>query len=108
VLNDQPDVEFAVLAHTESVVHPQEVLVDNWDLSVKRATSVIRVFADRFFYLPVADDCFRSCRVCRDVVFGYPGGRVANRRTRVVIQPQLDPLLRLLERKGDADMADGK
>ena len=75
------------------------VLVDNWDLSVKRATSVVRILqtkygldpakmsaAGRAEYLPVADNSTAK-------------GRAANRRTRIVILPQLDQFFKLLEPK---------
>lgn len=101
VLTDQADAEFTVLAHTESIVRPQEVLVDNWDLSVKRATSVIRVLQTDYGISPLRMTASGQSEYPGMAPTDTPEGRTANRRTRVVIQPQLDPLLRLLERKGE-------
>jgi chemotaxis protein MotB len=99
VLKAQPDIEFMVEGHTDNVPFTRGVLIDNWDLSVKRATSVVRILqkqygldpakmaaAGRAEYLPVADN-------------GTPEGKAANRRTRIVILPQLDQFFKLLEPK---------
>ena len=107
VLTDQPDFEFTVLAHTESVVHPQEVLVDDWDLSVKRATSVVRILQTDFSISPLRMTASGRSEYAGMAPADTPEGRAANRKTRIVIQPMLDPLLRLLERKSDADTMAG-
>jgi chemotaxis protein MotB len=100
VLKNQPDIEFMVEGHTDNIaVKSGAAFVDNWDLSVKRATTVVRVLqnqyglnpakmaaAGRGEYLPVANN-------------STPEGRAANRRTRIVILPQLDQFFKLLETK---------
>jgi chemotaxis protein MotB len=99
VLNNQPDIEFMVEGHTDSLPISITGIHDNWDLSVKRATSVVRILqasygldpkrmtaAGRSQYLPVSDN--RTAE-----------GRAANRRTRIVILPQLDQFFKLLETK---------
>jgi chemotaxis protein MotB len=99
VLKNQPDIEFMVEGHTDNIPFKKGVLIDNWDLSVKRATSVVRILqkqydldpakmsaAGRAEYLPVADN-------------GTAEGKAANRRTRIVILPQLDQFFKLLEPK---------
>lgn len=101
VLLNQPNIEFMVEGHTDNVPFKKNAyLIDNWDLSVKRATSVVRVLqndygipparmaaAGRGEYLPVA---------ANDSV----EGKAANRRTRIVILPQLDQFFKLLEPNG--------
>ena len=98
VLKNQPDIEFMVEGHTDNVEYKGGGLVlDNWDLSVKRATSVVRILqtkygldpakiaaAGRGEYKPVQDNSTKE-------------GRAANRRTRIVILPQLDQFFKLLE-----------
>lgn len=99
VLKNQPDIEFMVEGHTDTLAYRSGVLLDNWDLSVKRATSVVRILqkdygldpakmaaAGRSEYKPLADNITEE-------------GRAANRRTRIVILPQLDQFFKLLERK---------
>jgi chemotaxis protein MotB len=100
VLKAQPDIEFMVEGHTDNKPydHPGQ-LKDNWDLSVKRATSVVRILqkeygldpahitaAGRGEYVPVSPNDTNE-------------GRAANRRTRIVILPQLDQFFKLLEHK---------
>jgi chemotaxis protein MotB len=47
VVNDKPDFECMVEGHTDSVPYVgNNILVDNWDLSVKRSTSIIRVLTN--------------------------------------------------------------
>ncbi len=100
VLKNQPDIEFMVEGHTDNVAFKgNAVLIDNWDLSVKRATTVVRLLqkeygldpmkmaaAGRGEYHPVADNT-------------TPEGKALNRRTRIVILPKLDQFFQLLEPK---------
>src|SRR5258706_2906442 len=100
VLQNQQDIEFMVEGHTDNVPYKgNAALLDNWDLSVKRATAVVRILqkkygldpakmaaAGRSEYRPVSDNT-------------TPEGKAANRRTRIVILPQLDQFFKLLEPK---------
>ncbi len=98
ILKSQPDIDFMVEGNTDSVAYKNGVLLDNWDLSTKRATAVVRILqnqygvpaahmtaAGRGQYVPIADN-------------NTPEGRAANRRTRIVILPQLDQFFKLLEK----------
>ena len=97
VVNDKPEIEFLVEGHTDDKSIQNEVLLDNWDLSVKRATSVVRVLqndfgvepkrmtaAGRSYYVPVADNDTAE-------------NRAKNRRTRIVVLPKLDQFYDLIE-----------
>lgn len=100
VLKNQPDLEFMVEGHTDSVpFNGSGVITDNWDLSAMRATTVVRllqkkygldpgriVAAGRGEYSPIADNTTKE-------------GRAANRRTRIVVLPQLDQFFKLLEKQ---------
>ena len=97
VVLDKPEIEFMVEGHTDNVPIQNDVLQDNWDLSVKRATSVVRVLqndfnvppermtaAGRSYYIPVADNQTAE-------------GKAKNRRTRIVVLPKLDQFYDLIE-----------
>jgi len=99
VLKNQPDIEFMVEGHTDNVPYKSGVLLDNWDLSTKRATSVVRILqnedgldpkkmaaAGRGEYNPITDNSTAE-------------SKAVNRRTRIVILPQLDQFFKLLEPK---------
>jgi chemotaxis protein MotB len=99
VLNNQPEIEFMVEGHTDSLPIKSAGIQDNWDLSVKRATTVVRILQDtygvdpkrmtaagRSQYIPLSDNSTAE-------------GRSTNRRTRIVILPQLDQFFKLLETK---------
>ncbi len=100
VLKNQPDIEFMVEGHTDNVpLKGSGAMLDNWDLSVKRATAVVRILqnqygldptkmaaAGRGEFKPIADNSTKE-------------GKASNRRTRIVILPQLDQFFQLLETK---------
>ncbi len=100
VLNSRPEIEFMVEGHTDNVPYKSACLLDNWDLSVKRSTAVVRILQNQFNinpkritaggrgeYIPLQDNATAD-------------GKAANRRTRIVILPQLDQFFQLLEKKG--------
>lgn len=98
ILAINPDVEIMIEGHTDNVpYHGKGSIVDNWDLSVKRATSVVRqlmknkhidpkrlIAAGRSKYMPVADN-------------STPQGRAKNRRIEVILTPKLDEIMNLLQ-----------
>ena len=96
VINDKPDFEAMIEGHTDSRSYSNGVLVDNWDLSVKRSTSVIRILqgmgvnpaqliaAGRSSYVPLTDN---------DTAMN----RSKNRRTRVVVLPKIDQFYEMIE-----------
>lgn len=97
-LNEQPDIEFMVEGHTDSISYPQDLLPDNWDLSVKRATSIARILQNEYNISPVRMTAAGRGEYLTAAANDTPEGRAANRRTRIIIIPQLDQLLKLLER----------
>jgi len=99
VLKNQPDIEFMVEGHTDTVPYAQGVLLDNWDLSVKRATSVVRILQDQYQIPPAHMTAAGRGEYISVASNNTAEGRALNRRTRIVILPQLDQFFRLLERK---------
>jgi chemotaxis protein MotB len=99
VLKNQPDIEFMVEGHTDNVPFSNGLLVDNWDLSVKRATSVIRILQNQYGIPPTHMTAAGRGEYFPLTTNDTPEGRAANRRTRIVILPQLDQFFKLLEPK---------
>jgi chemotaxis protein MotB len=99
VINSKPDFECMVEGHTDNVPIKNAVLLDNWDLSVKRATSIVRVLnkdlgvnpkqlipAGRSSYIPLVDN-------------DSPANRAKNRRTRIIIMPKIDQFYDMIEKE---------
>lgn len=98
VLKNQPDVNVMIEGHTDSqkVSSSNKYMKDNWDLSVMRATSVLRILtengvtpaqivaAGRGEFLPVDDA-------------GSKEAMKKNRRTEIILTPKLDELFQILE-----------
>lgn len=98
VLEQNKDINIMVEGHTDDVRFPARgELLDNWDLSVKRATSIVRILltdskidpkritaSGRSEYLPI--DAAKTAEA-----------RQKNRRTEIILTPKLDEILDLLE-----------
>jgi len=98
VVNSKPDFECMVEGHTDNVPYKKDVLLDNWDLSVKRSTSIIRVLqelnvnpsqliaAGRSHYVPLVENTTAE-------------NKAKNRRTRIVILPKIDQFYDMIEQE---------
>jgi len=96
VINDKPDFEAMIEGHTDNRSYSNGLLVDNWDLSVKRSTSIIRalqgmgvnpaqlIAAGRSSYVPLTTNDTAT-------------NRAKNRRTRVVVLPKIDQFYEMIE-----------
>ena len=99
VLKNQADIEFMVEGHTDNVAYRSGVLLDNWDLSVKRATSVVRILQKEYGLDPKKMSASGRGEYNPVVENSTAENKAANRRTRIVILPQLDQFFKLLETK---------
>jgi chemotaxis protein MotB len=97
VLKNQPDMEFMVEGHTDNIPFKRGILIDNWDLSVKRATSVVRILQNKYGLQPSKISASGRSEYMPVTSNDTPDGRAANRRTRIVVLPQLDQFFKLLE-----------
>ncbi|MEL6123730.1 MAG: OmpA family protein [Bacteroidota bacterium] len=97
VINDHEDVNVLIEGHTDDVPIKTSRMNDNWDLSVLRATAVVRELQTNYYvepqrltaagrssYEPRADNETRT-------------GRSQNRRTEIIITPRLDQFFELLQ-----------
>jgi len=102
VLQNQQDIEFMVEGHTDNVPYKgNAILLDNWDLSVKRATAVVRILQNKYGLDPAKMAAAGRSEYKPVASNASVEGKAANRRTRIVILPQLDQFFKLLEpRKG--------
>jgi len=102
VLKNQSDLEFMVEGHTDNVPYKgNKILKDNWDLSVKRATTIVRLLQTQYGLDPkkmVAAGRGEYNPIMENTTVE---GKAANRRTRIVILPELDQFFKLLETKKD-------
>ena len=98
VLNSKPEIEFMVEGHTDNVAIKNNCITDNWDLSVKRATSVIRLLQNKFGIDPKRMTAGGRGQYVPLQSNDTVEGKAVNRRTRIVILPQLDQFFQLLEK----------
>ena len=99
VLKSQPDIEFMVEGHTDNKPFRKGLLVDNWDLSVKRATAVVRMLQKKYGLAPTHMTAAGRGEYIPVDSNDDSKGRAANRRTRIIILPQLDQFFKLYEKK---------
>jgi chemotaxis protein MotB len=99
VLNSKPEIEFMVEGHTDNVPIKNNCIADNWDLSVKRATSVVRILQNKFNMDPKRMTAGGRGEYIPLQSNETTEGKAVNRRTRIVILPQLDQFFQLLEKK---------
>lgn len=96
VLNKQTDIDIYIEGHTDSKPIHTPVFQDNWDLSVIRATSVVRILTHDYHVSPLQiQPCGRG--EFRPVADNQSAeGRSKNRRTEIIIAPKLDKLYQML------------
>ena len=99
IVKDKPNFECMVEGHTDNVPINNPVLLDNWDLSVKRATAIVRILqndygidpkrlvaAGRGEYMPLEANTTAE-------------GRARNRRTRILVLPKIDQFYDMIEKE---------
>lgn len=99
IVKDKPNFECMVEGHTDNVPIKNPVLQDNWDLSVKRATSIVRILQNDFGIEP--QRLVASGR--GEFVPLEPNttaeGRARNRRTRILVLPKIDQFYDMIEKE---------
>ena len=98
VINSEPSMEVMVEGHTDDKkIVENSYLLDNWDLSVRRSTAIVRLLQDRFNVAP--EKLIAAGRSSYHPLTENDSAenRAKNRRTRIVILPNLDKFLALLD-----------
>ena len=101
VINDQPKMDVMIEGHTDATPIKRAIVQDNWDLSALRATSITRILqykygvtpqrliaAGRSQYIPLAPNDTKE-------------NKAKNRRTKIIIMPQLNQFFDLLEQDAE-------
>ena len=107
VINSKPDFEALVEGHTDNVPYRSGVLLDNWDLSAKRATAVVRklkelganpaqlIAAGRGEYVPLVPNTTAE-------------NKSTNRRTKIYVLPKIDQFYSMIEEELETLSKEGK
>lgn len=97
ILNDYKELDVLVEGHTDNVPITNSCVMDNWDLSAKRATSVVRVLQKKHNVAPDRMTAGGRSEYVPKVSNSSIAGKAANRRTEIVILPKLDQFFQLLQ-----------
>lgn len=97
VVNNKPDFEFLVEGHTDSKAINTACIKDNWDLSVLRATTIVRILQNDFGVSPSRMTAGGRGEYMPKASNETTEGRAKNRRTRIVILPKLDQFYSMIE-----------
>ena len=100
VVNDKPTFECMVEGHTDNVPYSGSgVLLDNWDLSVKRSTSIVRVLTNELKVNPAQLIAAGRSSFVPLVENNSAENRARNRRTRIVVMPKIDEFYEMIEKE---------
>ena len=97
VVKNKPDFEFMVEGHTDNVNIKTSCIRDNWDLSVMRATEIVRVLQKDFGVAPERMTAAGRGEYVPVTSNASADGRALNRRTRIVVLPKLDQFYNMIE-----------
>ncbi|MDR6967509.1 chemotaxis protein MotB [Flavobacterium arsenatis] len=100
VVNDKPDFECMVEGHTDNVPFISNgTLLDNWDLSVKRSTAIVRILTKDFGVSPRQLIAAGRGEFVPLVENNSAENRTTNRRTRIVVMPKIDQFYDMIEKE---------
>jgi chemotaxis protein MotB len=100
VLDKNVDIDILVEGHTDNVPIRTSIYKDNWDLSVARATSIVRILSDDYKIAPTRLTASGKGEYFPKADNETPEGRAKNRRTEIILSPKLDEVMQLLKDQG--------
>ena len=100
VINAEPSIDVMIEGHTDNKGIRTDEIIDNWDLSVKRSTAIVRILQNKYkvdparlipsgrsSYVPLTDNSTYQ-------------NRARNRRTNIIIMPNLNKFFALMTQEG--------
>ncbi len=96
VLNGTKDITVMIEGHTDNVPIKTRQFKDNWDLSTSRATSIVRILSDEYAFDPTRITACGRGQFHPVKPNDTDAGRAANRRTEIILSPDLKELYKLL------------
>jgi chemotaxis protein MotB len=98
VLEQNADINITIEGHTDDVPYRTDAAIqDNWDLSVKRATAVVRILLQGTSIDPKRLTASGRGEFIPVEKAKTPAARQKNRRTEIILTPKLDEVLKILE-----------
>ena len=97
VLDKNPDIDILVEGHTDNVPIKTSVYKDNWDLSVARATSIVRMLTTDYKIAPTRITASGKGEFFPKAGNDTAEGRALNRRTEIILSPKLEEIMQLLK-----------
>ncbi len=97
IIESRPGFEVMVEGHTDDKPILTDCMQDNWDLSVKRATSIVRLLQDDHNVAPNRLTAAGRSEYVPISTNETSEGRSKNRRTRIIIMPKLDEFYGMIE-----------
>jgi chemotaxis protein MotB len=97
VLEKNLDIDILIEGHTDNVPIKTAVYQDNWDLSVARATSIVRILTVEYKIGPTRLTASGKGEFSPRAINETPEGRALNRRTEIILSPKLDEIMQLLK-----------
>jgi chemotaxis protein MotB len=97
VLEKNPDIDILVEGHTDNVPIKTVVYKDNWDLSVARATTIVRTLTNEYQIAPTRMTASGKGEFFPKADNETAEGRAINRRTEIILSPKLEEIMQLLK-----------
>lgn len=97
VLARQNDIDILIEGHTDNVPIKTSLYKDNWDLSVARATSIVRLLSEQHKITPTRLTASGKGEYFPVAANDTAEGKARNRRTEIILSPKLDDLFKLIQ-----------
>jgi chemotaxis protein MotB len=97
VLEKNADIDILVEGHTDNVPIKTSIYKDNWDLSVARATSIVRILTGDYKIAPTRLTASGKGEFFPKASNETAEGRAMNRRTEIILSPKLEEIMQLLK-----------